>query len=69
MCMGIHYKYPTPRTHTIAYLTAYANVIIYLALGSLLCRFMLANAVSSSSGNSNGSCAKVVYVKVMALHA
>ena len=44
--MGIHHKYPTPRTQTFAYLTAYTTVITYLALGSLLCRFMLANAVA-----------------------
>ena len=64
-CMGIHHKYPPPRTQTLAHLTAYTTVVTYLALSSLLCRFMLLNVVISCSGisNSNGSCPKVVYVK------
>ena len=48
---------------------AYTAVVTHLALGSLLCRLMLVKVVISHSGNSNGSCPKVVHVKARALHA
>ena len=82
--MGINYRFPIPHiqqvhghppqvpplTHSdLCAPTAYATVFTHLALGSPLCRFMLVNGLISRSGNSNGSCPKVVYEEARALHA